>query len=159
MQFSPTVRTILGALAVTVATLSTALAAFETIPPAVGVVLTVLSAVLGFLLAPPQLGGTQQGLANSSLTEPPPADVERGTASSAIGGFKQGDVVSVGWPVAAIPLAADRIGTGEVLFWLVVFFVIACFIGAFYLIFNLGQILGGVALAVVGVLAAAVFLI
>ena len=162
MQFSPTVRTVLGALAVAVATLSTALAAFETIPPAVGICLTVLSAVLGFLLAPPQLGGTQQGLARSSLTEPPAAEVERRspTASSSVGAFKQGDhVLSLGWPVAALPFAADRFAAGELLWLVALVVVIALFAAAIYWGTVYGQWFGALVLAVIAALIAAVFLI
>jgi hypothetical protein len=79
MQLSPTARWILGAVAVAVSTFG-ALIATDTVlaaelPRWVGVALAVAGPVLGFLLAPPQLGGTQQGLVNPALSEPPAADV------------------------------------------------------------------------------------
>jgi hypothetical protein len=80
MNLSPTLRWILGAVSAVVTTFGALVASDEvlasTLPPWVGVVLAVLGALLAFLLAPPQLGGTQNGLVNPSLSEPPAADIE-----------------------------------------------------------------------------------
>jgi Na+-translocating ferredoxin:NAD+ oxidoreductase RnfD subunit len=80
MNLSPTARWLLGGLAVAVTTFGGLVAADEalaaSLPAWVGYLVIVLGAVLAFLLAPPQLGGTQQGLVNPSITEPPAADIQ-----------------------------------------------------------------------------------
>jgi hypothetical protein len=78
VNLSPTVRWLLTALAAGVTTFGGLIAAGEVtdLPSWVGILVAVLSAVLGSLnLVPPQVGGTQQGLVNPSITEPPAADV------------------------------------------------------------------------------------
>jgi hypothetical protein len=80
VNLSPTLRWILGAVSAVVTTFGALVASDEvlasTLPPWVGVVLAVLGSLLAFLLAPPGLGGTQNGLVNPSLSEPPAADIE-----------------------------------------------------------------------------------
>ena len=78
MNLSPTVRWLLTALATAVTTFGGLIAAGEVtdLPSWVGIALAVVSAVLGTLnVVPPQVGGTQQGVVNPSITEPPRADV------------------------------------------------------------------------------------
>jgi hypothetical protein len=74
MNLSPTVRYIIGALSVGVSTMSAALGSYGTIEPGVAIGLTVASAVLGYLQVPGQVGGTQEGLVNPGLTQPPPIE-------------------------------------------------------------------------------------
>ena len=79
VSLSPTVRWLLTALSAGVTTFGGLIAAGQItdLPAWVGIVLAVLSSVLGVLnVVPPQVGGTQQGLASPSITEPPAADVE-----------------------------------------------------------------------------------
>jgi Na+-translocating ferredoxin:NAD+ oxidoreductase RnfD subunit len=80
MNLSPKLRALLGVLSVAVTTFGGLIATDQvlasSLPSWVGVVISVLGAVLAYLLAPSALGGTQQGLVNPSLTEPPAADVE-----------------------------------------------------------------------------------
>lgn len=78
MNLSPTVRTILTVLSAAVTTLGGLIAAGEVtdLPSWVGIVVAVLSGMFGALnIVPPQTGGTQQGLASPSISEPPAADV------------------------------------------------------------------------------------
>jgi hypothetical protein len=78
MPLSPTVRWVLTALAAGVAAFGGLVASGELtdLPEWVGVLVAVLSAVFGALnVVPPQVGGTQQGLANPGITEPPAADI------------------------------------------------------------------------------------
>ena len=62
------------------------------------------------------------------------------------------------WPVAALPyvLAADRVNTGEALFWIAVIIIVGCLVFGGYLIY-LGRVAAGLALAVVALLAAIIF--
>lgn len=80
MNLSPAVRAVLTAVAAGVSALGALLAADElaaSVPSWVGIVVAVLGAVFtGLGIVPPQVGGTQQGIVNPSLTEPPPADVD-----------------------------------------------------------------------------------
>jgi hypothetical protein len=74
VNLNPTVRWILGGLAAVVGFL----AAFDPfgLPPWAQGVIACLSVLFGALgIVPPQVGGTQQGVVNPSVTEPPPADV------------------------------------------------------------------------------------
>ena len=79
MNLNPTVRWLLGAVAAVVGFLA-ASDPFGLPPWAQGVIATasVLFGALG--IVPPQVGGTQQGVVNPSVTEPPAADInERGS--------------------------------------------------------------------------------
>ena len=79
MNLSPTVRWLLGGLAAGITTFGGLIAADQvlaaSLPPWVGILLSVPWSVLAFLLIPPQAGGTQVGLANPSITTPPAVDV------------------------------------------------------------------------------------
>jgi hypothetical protein len=72
MNLSPKLRALLGVLSVAVTTFGGLIATDQvlasSLPSWVGVVISVLGAVLAYLLAPSALGGTQQGLVNPSLT-------------------------------------------------------------------------------------------
>jgi hypothetical protein len=79
VNLSPTVRSLLTVLSAIVTTLGGLIAAGQItdLPPWVGITLAVISSVLGALnIVPPQVGGTQNGLANPSISEPPAADIE-----------------------------------------------------------------------------------
>ena len=75
MNLSPTLRWLLGGVAAVVVALS-AYDPFGLPQWAQGVLslTAVLFAALG--IVPPQVGGTQQGVVNPSITEPPAADVQ-----------------------------------------------------------------------------------
>jgi hypothetical protein len=76
MNLSPTARWVLGGVAAGVAAFGALLPTLSGVPDWVGVAVAVLAAVFGALgIIPPQVGGTQQGVANPSITEPPEADV------------------------------------------------------------------------------------
>jgi hypothetical protein len=76
MNLNPTLRWLLGGVAAGVAALGALLPTLSDVPTWVGVVVAVLGAVFAALnIVPPQVGGTQQGVVNPSITEPPPADV------------------------------------------------------------------------------------
>lgn len=74
MNLSPTVRWLLGGVAAVVAYLA-ASDPFGFSDEVQGIVacLAVLFGSLG--IVPPQVGGTQQGVVNPSITEPPAADI------------------------------------------------------------------------------------
>lgn len=76
MELSPTVRTALTVLSAMLAALAVALPTLGApvwVAVIVGVVTTGLAA-LG--IVPPQVGGTQQGVVNPSVTEPPAAAID-----------------------------------------------------------------------------------
>lgn len=128
MQLSPTLRWLLGGLSAAITTFGGLVAADQilasSLPAWVGVALSVAGAVLAFLLVPPQVGGTQQGIVNPSVVEPPAADVST-TYPSATGG-----TLGAFWPVAVLPFAADRVDSGEALFWIGVLVVVGCLVAA-----------------------------
>ena len=74
MNLNPTLRWLLTGLAAAVTALGGLIAAgtITDLPSWVGVVVSVLSATLAALnIVPPQTGGTQQGVVNPAVTEPP----------------------------------------------------------------------------------------
>ena len=76
MQFSPTARAVLTVLAAMLAALAVSLPTLGApvwVAVAVGVVTTGLAA-LG--IVPPQVGGTQEGVVNPSVSEPPAAAID-----------------------------------------------------------------------------------
>jgi hypothetical protein len=78
LNLSPTVRWLLTGLAAGVTALGGLVAAgtITDLPEWVGIAVAILGAVFSALgLVPPQTGGTQQGVVQPSITEPPPADV------------------------------------------------------------------------------------
>ena len=76
MQLSPTVRTALTAIAAMLAALAVALPTLGA-PLWVGIAVGVVTAGLGALgIVPPQVGGTQQGIVNPSVTKPPAAAID-----------------------------------------------------------------------------------
>jgi hypothetical protein len=77
MNLSPTVRWLLGGVAAGVSALGALLAAgtIADAPEWLGVVVAVGGATLAALgIVPPQTGGTQQGVVNPGLTQPPPIE-------------------------------------------------------------------------------------
>lgn len=75
MNLSPTARAVLTALLVALGSVAVALPTLGA-PLWVGVVIGALTAAGASLgLVPPQVGGTQVGLANPTVVEPPAADV------------------------------------------------------------------------------------
>jgi uncharacterized membrane protein len=73
VNLSPTLRWILaGVLGAATAAVSILADGFQ--PMDVLLILIALGGSLG--LVPPQVGGTQNGLANPSISEPPAADIE-----------------------------------------------------------------------------------
>jgi hypothetical protein len=78
VNLSPTVRWVLTGLAAGVTALGGLVAAgtITDLPEWVGITVAILGAIFSALgLVPPQTGGTQQGVVQPSITEPPPADV------------------------------------------------------------------------------------
>jgi hypothetical protein len=76
MQLSPKVRSVLTVVAALLAVAAVVLPAVTGVPVAVGaVVAALLTALAGLGIVPPQVGGTQLGVANPSVVEPPQADV------------------------------------------------------------------------------------
>ena len=72
MQLNPTVRWLLvGLMAAATAAVTILDDGFQ--PPDVLLIVIALGSGLG--VVPPQVGGTQQGIVNPSLTEPPDADI------------------------------------------------------------------------------------
>lgn len=75
MEFSPTARHWLTVAATLVAAVATVLATEDSIPEWVGVVLACLSTIFaGLGIVPGQVGGTQTGIVNPSLEQPPPIE-------------------------------------------------------------------------------------
>jgi hypothetical protein len=75
MNLSPNVRALLTALVAALAVVAVALPTLGA-PVWVGIVLGALSAGFGALgIVPPQVGGTQAGVVNPTVVEPPAADV------------------------------------------------------------------------------------
>jgi hypothetical protein len=143
MQFSPTVRWLLTGLFAGLTVLATQLPSLTGLPEWVGPALAALTAVGAALgLIPPQTGGTQQGVVSPAVTEPPEADVQRGYAPGSTLGFF--------WPVAALPLAADELGEGE-LGLILVILGIACLLGAAYLGY-LRNVIGALIVGAIGLI-------
>lgn len=77
MNLSPTARALLTAVASGVAAFGALLPTLGDTPTWVGVAVAVVGAVFAALgLVPPQVGGTQQGVVNPSVTEPPAAKID-----------------------------------------------------------------------------------
>jgi hypothetical protein len=97
MNLNPTVRTILTALVAALAVVAVALPTLGA-PLWVGIIIgAVVAACAAIGIVPPQVGGTQQGLVNPSLTSPPAIDTPQGEAvvveNPAQAGFDQDAVV------------------------------------------------------------------
>lgn len=76
MQLSPKVRSILTVVATVLAVAAAVIPTVTGVPVVVGAIIAaVLTALAGFGIVPPQVGGTQVGVANPSVVEPPAADV------------------------------------------------------------------------------------
>ena len=150
MNLSPTLRWLLGGVAAVVA----ALAAYDPfgLPSwAQGVIglLSVLFAALG--IVPPQVGGTQQGVVNPSVTEPPEADVATGGST-----YQAPSTLAVA-PFAFLFLA-DRVSEGEALFWIGVLVVVGCLVAAAVAAFKYAQYVGAAVLVVIAIVAALLLL-
>jgi hypothetical protein len=129
MQLSPTVRWLLTGLFGGLTVLATQLPALTGLPEWVGPALAALTAVGAALgLIPPQTGGTQQGVVNPSVTEPPAADVGGRYPRQDTTGFSEGAIAF--WPVAAWPVAADRVSEGEALFWIAILLIVGFLVAA-----------------------------
>jgi hypothetical protein len=73
MNLNPTVRWLLtGAAAGLTAAVSILADGFQPLDA----LLIAIPVLAGLGIVPPQTGGTQQGVVNPSITEPPPADVK-----------------------------------------------------------------------------------
>lgn len=76
MNLSPAARAVLTAVLAGLTAFGAVLPTLSNVPTWVGVLIAVVSASFGALgIIPPQVGGTQQGVTNPSLTEPPDAAV------------------------------------------------------------------------------------
>jgi hypothetical protein len=157
MQFSPTVRWLLTGLFAGLTVLATQLPSLTGLPEWVGPALAALTAVGAALgLIPPQTGGTQQGVVNPSVTEPPAADVGGRYPRQDTTGFSEGAIAF--WPVAALPFAADRVSEGEALFWIGVLVVVGCLVAAAVAAFKYAQYVGAAVLVVISIVAALLLL-
>jgi hypothetical protein len=157
MQLSPTVRWLLTGLFGGLTVLATQLPALTGLPEWVGPALAALTAVGAALgLIPPQTGGTQQGVVNPSVTEPPAADVGGRYPRQDTTGFSEGAIAF--WPVAALPFAADRVSEGEALFWIGVLVVVGCLVAAAVAAFKYAQYVGAAVLVVIAIVAALLLL-
>ena len=162
MNLSPSLRAVLTGAAAVV----TFLAASDPfgLPPIVQGVIAVLAVLFGALgLVPPQTGGTQRGVVSPSLSVPPDVQAEpapggttftpptTGAGSGSWHGF---------WPVAALPsvLAADRVNSGEALFWIGVLVVVGCLVAAAVAAFRYANYVAAVILVVIALIAAVLLL-
>jgi hypothetical protein len=154
MQLSPTVRWLLTGVAAGVTAFGGLIASgvLLDLPSWVGVLVAVLGAVFsGLGLVPPQVGGTQQGVVNPSVSEPPAADVQKFHRTDQTG-FSEGAIAF--WPVAALPFAADRVSEGEALFWIGVLVVVGCLVAAAVAAFKYAQYVGAAVLVLIAIVAA-----
>jgi hypothetical protein len=79
VNLSPTARWLLTGLAAGIGAFGAILPTLSDVPTWVGVAVAVTGATLaGLGIVPPAVGGTQQGVVNPSLTEPPRIDGEAG---------------------------------------------------------------------------------
>ena len=150
MQLSPTVRWLLAGL-VGAATAAVSILADGFQPLDVLLIFVALGGALG--LVPPQVGGTQQGVVNPSMTEPPRVDVHRPRIDQT--GFSEGHLSLV--PLAFL-FAAERVSEGEALFWIGILVVVGCLVAAAVAAFRYAQYVGAAVLVVIAIVAAVLLL-